>query len=71
MGLPQTAGGASIVVTDSCGGLRGAPLPSAYRASKLAATGLIAVASPESAVRGIRINDLRPMCVRTRCKSGS
>jgi NAD(P)-dependent dehydrogenase (short-subunit alcohol dehydrogenase family) len=38
--------------------LRGAPLLSAYRASKFAATGLIEVASPESAVRGIRINDL-------------
>jgi NAD(P)-dependent dehydrogenase (short-subunit alcohol dehydrogenase family) len=57
--------GGSIVVIDSCGGLRGAPLLSAYCASKFAVTGMIEAATPEFARRGIRINGVCPMYVRT------
>ena len=47
------------------GGLRGAPYLSAYCASKFAVSGLIESASPELAVRDIRINGICPMYVRT------
>lgn len=62
------AGGA-IAVIDSMGGLRGAPFLSAYCASKFAVTGLIESATPELAVRGIRINAVCPMYVRTPMES--
>lgn len=63
--VPLTAAGGSIAVIDSMGGLRGAPYLSAYCASKFAVTGLIESATPELAVRGIRINGVCPMYVRT------
>lgn len=63
--VPLMADGGSIVVIDSCGGLRGAPLLSAYCASKFAVTGMIEAATPEFATRGIRINGVCPMYVRT------
>jgi meso-butanediol dehydrogenase / (S,S)-butanediol dehydrogenase / diacetyl reductase len=63
--VPRMEDGGSIVVIDSCGGLRGAPLLSAYCASKFAVTGLIEAATPEFARRGIRINGVCPMYVRT------
>jgi len=61
--------GGSIVVIDSMGGLRGAPYLSAYCASKFAVTGLIESATPELAARGIRINGVCPMYVRTPMES--
>jgi meso-butanediol dehydrogenase / (S,S)-butanediol dehydrogenase / diacetyl reductase len=63
--VPLMADGGSIVVIDSMAGLRGAPLLSAYSASKFAVTGLIEGATPEFANRGIRINGVCPMYVRT------
>lgn len=63
--VPRMADGGAIVVIDSCGGLRGAPLLSAYCSSKFAVTGLIEAATPEFARRGIRINGVCPMYVRT------
>lgn len=63
--VPRMEDGGAIVVIDSCGGLRGAPLLSAYCASKFAVTGLIEAATPEFARRGIRINGVCPMYVRT------
>jgi NAD(P)-dependent dehydrogenase (short-subunit alcohol dehydrogenase family) len=66
--VPLMTGGGEIVVIDSCGGLRAAPLLSAYCASKFAVTGLIEAAAPEFAPRGIRINGVCPMYVRTPLK---
>ena len=63
--VPLMEDGGAIVVIDSCAGLRGAPLLSAYCASKFAVTGLIESATPEFATRGIRINGVCPMYVRT------
>ena len=63
--VPRLRDGASIAIIDSMGGLRGAPYLSAYCASKFAVTGLIESATPELAVRGIRINAVCPMYVRT------
>ena len=63
--VPVMRDGGAIVVIDSCGGLRGAPLLSAYCASKFAVTGLIEAAAPEFARRQIRINGVCPMYVRT------
>lgn len=67
--VPQIKDGGSIVVIDSVGGLRGAPFLSAYCASKFAVTGLIESVTPELAVRGIRINGVCPMYVRTPMES--
>jgi NAD(P)-dependent dehydrogenase (short-subunit alcohol dehydrogenase family) len=63
--VPVMEDGGAIAVIDSCAGLRGAPLLSAYCASKFAVTGLIEAATPEFATRGIRINGVCPMYVRT------
>lgn len=63
--VPVMKKGGSIAVIDSMGGLRGAPYLSAYCASKFAVSGLIESATPELAVRGIRINGICPMYVRT------
>lgn len=62
---PLLRDGAAVAVIDSVGGLRGAPYLSAYCASKFAVTGLIESAAPELAIRGIRINGVCPMFVRT------
>jgi NAD(P)-dependent dehydrogenase (short-subunit alcohol dehydrogenase family) len=66
---PKLKDGGSIVVIDSCGGLKGAPYFSAYCASKFAVTGLIESASVEFAERKIRINGVCPMYVRTPMES--
>jgi NAD(P)-dependent dehydrogenase (short-subunit alcohol dehydrogenase family) len=63
--VPVMRTGGSIAVIVSMGGLRGAPYLSAYCASKFAVSGLIESATPELAVRGIRINGICPMYVRT------
>jgi meso-butanediol dehydrogenase / (S,S)-butanediol dehydrogenase / diacetyl reductase len=63
--VPLMGDGGVIVVIDSCAGLRGAPLLSAYCATKFAVLGLIEAATPEFARRGIRINAVCPMYVRT------
>lgn len=63
--VPLMERGGAIAVIDSCGGLRGAPFLSAYCASKFAVSGLIESVAPELAVRGIRINGVCPMYVRT------
>lgn len=63
--VPRMRRGGAVAVIDSMGGLRGAPLLSAYCASKFAVTGLIESATPELAVLGIRINGVCPMYVRT------
>lgn len=62
---PLMAPGGAFAVIDSMGGLRGAPFLSAYCASKFAVSGLIESATPELAARGIRINGVCPMYVRT------
>lgn len=63
--VPLLRDGAAIAVIDSCGGLRGAPFLTAYCASKFAVTGIVEASAPELAVRGIRINGVCPMYVRT------
>ena len=63
--VPVMPKGGSIAVIVSMGGLRGAPYLSAYCASKFAVSGLIESATPELAVRDIRINGICPMYVRT------
>jgi NAD(P)-dependent dehydrogenase (short-subunit alcohol dehydrogenase family) len=63
--VPVLRDGGSIAVIDSMGGLRGAPFLSAYCASKFAVSGLIESVTPELATRGIRINGICPMYVRT------
>lgn len=63
--VPLMKRGGAIAVIDSVGGLRGAPYLSAYCASKFAVTGLVESAAPELAVRGVRINGVCPMYVRT------
>jgi NAD(P)-dependent dehydrogenase (short-subunit alcohol dehydrogenase family) len=63
--VPVMRRGGSIIVIVSMGGLRGAPYLSAYCASKFAVSGLIESATPELAVRDIRINGICPMYVRT------
>ncbi|MGP6170118.1 SDR family NAD(P)-dependent oxidoreductase [Microbacterium sp. A204] len=63
--VPHVSRGGAIAVIDSMGGLRGAPFLSAYCASKFAVTGLIEAVTPELSLRGIRINGVCPMYVRT------
>lgn len=62
---PRVRPGGALAVIDSMAGLRGAPYLSAYCASKFAVTGLIESAAPELAPRGVRINGICPMYVRT------
>ena len=66
---PVMPRGSAIAVIVSMGGLRGAPYLSAYCASKFAVSGLIESATPELAVRGIRINGICPMYVKTPMES--
>lgn len=63
--VPAIRPGGAIAVIDSMGGLRGAPYLGAYCASKFAVTGLVESATPELALRQIRINAVCPMYVRT------
>ncbi|WP_082590026.1 SDR family NAD(P)-dependent oxidoreductase [Agromyces sp. Soil535] len=67
--IPRVRPGGAFVVVDSVGGLSGAPFLSAYCASKFAVTGLIESVTPELAQRGIRINAVCPMYVRTPMES--
>ena len=62
----KRAGGGSIVITSSLGGLRGMPKISAYIASKHAVVGLMKSASLEYASIGIRINTINPAPIATR-----
>jgi meso-butanediol dehydrogenase/(S,S)-butanediol dehydrogenase/diacetyl reductase len=63
--LPQMESGGSVVVISSVAGLRGAPLLSAYSASKFATIGLVHSAAVEQGARGVRVNAVCPMYVRT------
>lgn len=62
---PRMRPGGSIVVISSMAGLVGAPLLSAYSASKFATIGLVQSAAVELAPAGIRVNAVCPMYVRT------
>jgi NAD(P)-dependent dehydrogenase (short-subunit alcohol dehydrogenase family) len=62
---PRMRPGGSIVVISSMAGIAGAPLLSAYSASKFAAIGLVQSAALELAPAGIRVNAVCPMYVRT------
>jgi NAD(P)-dependent dehydrogenase (short-subunit alcohol dehydrogenase family) len=57
--------GGSIVVIASVGGLRSAPLLSAYCASKFAVVALVQAAAVELGPSGVRVNAVCPMYVRT------
>jgi NAD(P)-dependent dehydrogenase (short-subunit alcohol dehydrogenase family) len=63
--LPRMEAGSSAVVVSSVAGLRGAPLLSAYCASKFATIGLVHSAAVEQGARGVRVNAVCPMYVRT------
>ena len=62
----KRAGGGSIVITSSLGGLRGMPKISAYIASKHAVVGLMKSAALELAPLGIRVNTINPAPIATR-----
>lgn len=61
----QAAGAGAIVNTASVAGLVGAPMQSAYCASKHAVLGLTRAAAAEYAKSGIRINAVCPAVIRT------
>ena len=61
----KAAGGGSIVVTASTGGLSGAPMVSPYIASKHAVIGLVKAAALEGARHGIRVNAVAPSPIAT------
>ena len=63
--LPRMGAGGSVVVVASVAGLRAAPLLSAYCASKFAAIGLVQSVAIEQGPRGVRVNAVCPMYVRT------
>ena len=60
------AGGGSIVITSSIGGIRGHQGMCAYVASKHAVVGLMRTAALEGAPDGIRVNTVHPSPVETR-----
>jgi len=62
----KRAGGGSIVITSSLGGLRGMPKISGYIASKHAVVGLMKSAALELASSGIRVNTINPAPIATR-----
>jgi len=63
--IPVVRPGGSIVVVASVGGLRSAPLLSAYCASKFAVIALVQAAAVELGPERIRVNAVCPMFVRT------
>ena len=62
----KDAGGGSIVITSSIGGLRGGPGIAPYIASKHAAVGLMRTAALEGAPDKIRVNTVNPAPIDTR-----
>ena len=67
--IPMVRPGGSIVAVASVGGLRSAPLLSAYCASKFAVIALVQAAAIELGAAGIRVNAVCPMYVRTPMES--
>ena len=65
--IPQLEkrGGGSIIITSSIAGLQGAPMFSAYNASKHAVIGLMRSAAKECAEKKIRVNTVNPSQVET------
>ena len=61
----EKRGGGSIIITSSVAGLQGAPMFSAYNASKHAAIGLMKSAAKECAEKKIRVNTVNPSQVET------
>ena len=59
------AGGGSIVVNGSLGGLVGGFGDAAYQASKHGLTGLVRAATAEFAAQGVRVNAVAPNVTRT------
>ena len=62
----KQAGGGSIVITSSLGGLRGTPKIGPYIASKHAVVGLMKSAALECASLNIRVNTINPAPIATR-----
>ena len=62
----KAAGGGSIVITSSPGGLRGTPNLTPYGASKHAVVGLMRGAAREGAPDRIRVNTVNPGPIETR-----
>jgi SDR family mycofactocin-dependent oxidoreductase len=63
--LPHLADGASIVITSSIGGLKGAPGVGPYISAKHGVVGLMKNLAHELAPRGIRVNVIAPSNVDT------
>jgi SDR family mycofactocin-dependent oxidoreductase len=65
-----TAGGGSIILISSAGGLKGMPFMAPYIASKFGVTGLAKALAQELAEHHIRVNSLHPTGVNTPMASG-
>lgn len=63
--VPAMSDGGSFVITSSIMGLKGAPINSAYTASKHAVVGLMRAAAIDFAPRGIRVNCVHPGLVNS------
>ncbi len=62
----RDAGGGSVIITSSVGGMKGWPSLSAYIASKHATVGLMRTGAREGAAHGIRVNSIHPSPVDNR-----